>query len=178
MSEVYNVPRVAEIARELGMTQGFFLDLSRPTESGYVWNFWKRECRERALRPVRALKPFMLIGSPECRIWCPLQHLGANTPVFYGVLERSRLQAQLIRHSKTNRLVENPWRAHRGHTHPNKNANSLIGRVPREVLQVGPLGPLWLFVAVPCTCWSKTNIWPSWPALGPGPVQRNDLVVR
>ena len=117
------------------------------------------------------LQGFCTIGPKTLVIYKGFSTMGANTLVFYRVLERSRLQAQLIRHSKTNRLVGNPWRAHRGHTHPNKNANSLIGRVPREVLQVGPLGPLWLFVAVPCTCWSKTNIWPSWPALGPGLVQ-------
>ena len=49
LSEVYSVPRVAQMASELGMTQGFSLDFSRPTESGYVWNVWKRACRERAL---------------------------------------------------------------------------------------------------------------------------------
>ena len=45
LSEVYSVPRVAEVAAELGLKHGFSLDLSRPTPSGYVWNFWRRECR-------------------------------------------------------------------------------------------------------------------------------------
>ena len=91
LSEVYSVPRVSEVAAELGMLQGFSLDLSAPTPSGYVWNFWKRECRERALHLVRTLRPYVLIGSPECRIWCLLQNLAASkSPEAKAKLEKER----------------------------------------------------------------------------------------
>ena len=38
LSELYSVPRVAPIAAQLGMEQGFSLDLTTPTATGYVWD--------------------------------------------------------------------------------------------------------------------------------------------
>ena len=80
MSEIYSVPRVAAKAGELGLRQGFSLDLSCPTPSGHRWNFLRRGCRRRALELGRELKPYMLILSPECRLRSMLQHCSANTP--------------------------------------------------------------------------------------------------
>ena len=69
LGDVYSVPRVARMAAAMGMVQGFSLDLTQPL-AGYTGDLGKRECRERALASVRRLRPYMLIGSPECRT-CP-----------------------------------------------------------------------------------------------------------
>ena len=95
MSEIYSPPRVAEMARKLGMAQGFSLDLTCPTAGGYRWDFWRRDCRRRALELVRAMKPYMLMLSPECRIWSQLQNCCATTVETQERLARWRRKAEI-----------------------------------------------------------------------------------
>ena len=56
ISEVYSPPRIAKLASELGMQGGFSLDLTNPDELGYVWDFSKQECRQRARRKQKEEK--------------------------------------------------------------------------------------------------------------------------
>ena len=59
VSEVYSPPRVVQMATELGMGDGFSLDLTAPDPDGFVWDFRKRECRVKALRLMRGRRPFL-----------------------------------------------------------------------------------------------------------------------
>ena len=96
LAEVYSPPRVTEVAKELGMRQGFALDLTVPTPSGYVWDFAKRNCRRRALESIRSVKPFMVIGSPECTAYSRLQELfNMNTQEKRDDILRRRKEAEV-----------------------------------------------------------------------------------
>ena len=79
VSEIYSPPRIAEMAKRMGMVQGFSLDLIVPTPSGYTWDFSKRKCGENAKRWIRELKPYIVIGSPECKGCSTIQFINART---------------------------------------------------------------------------------------------------
>ena len=71
VSEMYSPPRVtAEIQRmrHRHIVPGFALDLTvNDPEDGTPWEFSRPEKRDKARRMVRGQKPYVLIGSPECR---------------------------------------------------------------------------------------------------------------
>ena len=78
ISEVYSPPRVTKMARQMGMSGGWALDLTTADESGEVWDFTKESCREKARKLVKMSKPTLLIGSPECRCFSQIQTLNRN----------------------------------------------------------------------------------------------------
>ena len=80
LAEVYSPPRIASEANRMGMKGGFSLDFTTPEPDGYVWDFERHECRKRALNLVRTVKPFMLVGSPECTPFSQIQNLNMRTP--------------------------------------------------------------------------------------------------
>ena len=86
LSEVYSPPRIVAEAKRMGMRGGFSLDFTVPGPDGYVWDFDKAECRSRALKLVRKVKPYMLIGSPECTPFSTLQNLNMRTHPLIRVL--------------------------------------------------------------------------------------------
>ena len=81
VSEVFSPPRVAQEAsvRQYGgrsLKPGWSLDLTREDPlTGEAWDLGKHEVRERVRKLVRDTKPFMLIGSPPCTLFCALQNL-------------------------------------------------------------------------------------------------------
>ena len=82
VAEVYSQPRInAEAAvrsyKAAALKPGWSLDLTRddPT-TGTPWDLSKPEVRERVRKMVRETKPFVVIGSPPCTMFCPLQSLG------------------------------------------------------------------------------------------------------
>ena len=79
LAEVYSPPRIASEASRMGMKSGFSLDFTTPEPDGYVWDFEKHECRKRALKLVRTVKPYMLVGSPECTPFSQIQNLNMRT---------------------------------------------------------------------------------------------------
>ena len=80
LAEVYSPPRIAATARRMGMRGGLSLDFTTPEPCGYVWDFNKVKCRNRAMKSVKTIKPYMLIGSPECIPFSQIQNLNMRTP--------------------------------------------------------------------------------------------------
>ena len=76
VAEIYSPPRVAKMAKRLGMKAGWSLDLtSRDELDNEPWDFNKPEKRARAREVLLRDKPFMLIASPMCTAFCRLQEL-------------------------------------------------------------------------------------------------------
>ena len=49
------------MARELGMKGGVSLDLTVPASDGYVWDFSRKHCRDRAMAIINEKKPLFLM---------------------------------------------------------------------------------------------------------------------
>ena len=52
VSEIYSPPRVVKMAKTLGMKGGVSLDLTVPANDGYIWDFSRKHCRDRATQIV------------------------------------------------------------------------------------------------------------------------------
>ena len=61
--EVYSPPRVAAMARRMGMRQGWSLDLTTCDKDGRAWGFKIVEMWNGTIRPVAQDKPIIPIGS-------------------------------------------------------------------------------------------------------------------
>ena len=66
VSEFYSPPRVVKMARKLGMKGGVSLDLTVPASDGFIWDFSRKYCRDRAMEIINDEKPLFLMLSPEC----------------------------------------------------------------------------------------------------------------
>ena len=84
ISEIFSQPRVAQEAAVrryggLDLKPGWSLDLTREDPmTGEPWDLGKHAVRERVRKLVRDTKPFMVIGSPPCTMFCSLQNLNKN----------------------------------------------------------------------------------------------------
>ena len=74
VAEIYSPARVTTAAKLIGLRAGLAMDLTNG------WDFTRRSHREAAERYVREVKPWLLIGSPECRMFSTLQNLNKNSP--------------------------------------------------------------------------------------------------
>ena len=99
VSEMYSPPRVtAEIQRQRHrhLVPGFALDLTvKDPEDGMPWDFSRPEKRDKARRMVREQKPYVLIGSPECRAFSTWQALNAAKSMDPDKLKREKTKATL-----------------------------------------------------------------------------------
>ncbi len=67
VAEVYSPPRITKVAREMGMSAAWALDLTEvDPEDGLPWDLSKPEKRRKAMSLVDTDKPLMLIGCPMC----------------------------------------------------------------------------------------------------------------
>ena len=66
VAEVYSPARVARMARKMGLSQGWSLDLTTEDTDGRAWDFNHMEMRNRAIRKLLQDKPRLLVGSPMC----------------------------------------------------------------------------------------------------------------
>ena len=66
VAEVYSPPRVAAMARKMGLRAGWSLDLTTCDTDGKAWGFNSKEMRNRAARKLLRDKPMVLVGSPMC----------------------------------------------------------------------------------------------------------------
>ena len=66
VSGLYSPPRVGKMAKTLGMRGGVSLDLTVPASDGYVWDFSRKHCRDKAKEIVNDQRPLFLMLSPEC----------------------------------------------------------------------------------------------------------------
>ena len=62
-------------AASLGLRPGFALYLAVKNNSEEIWDFSKAQHRADARTLVMTQRPWLLIGSPACRPWSPLQNL-------------------------------------------------------------------------------------------------------
>ena len=95
LSEIYSPPRIASTANRMGMRGGFSLDFTTPEADGYVWDFNKVECRNKAMKLVKRTKPYMLVGSPECTPFSTIQNLNMRTPAGYDKVMAERAQGEV-----------------------------------------------------------------------------------
>ena len=80
LAEIYSPPRVVKEATGMGMKGGFSLNFSAPDPDGYIWDFSKHECGQKAFALIRKSRPYMIIGSPECTLFSTIQNLNMRTP--------------------------------------------------------------------------------------------------
>ena len=80
VSELYSPPRVVKMARELGMKGGVSLDPSFPAHDGYVWDFSRKQCRDRALQIVNEKRSLFFMMSAECTPYSNIPNLNMRTP--------------------------------------------------------------------------------------------------
>ena len=66
VAEVYSPPRVAKMAKQMGLRAGWSLDLTTRDENGRPWDFNDKAMRNAAVRELLNDKPRLLIGSPMC----------------------------------------------------------------------------------------------------------------
>ncbi len=99
VSEIYSPPRVTEELRQRPrrwLLPGFALDITvADPDDGEPWDFTRPEKREKARRLRRAQRPYMLIGSPECKAFCTWQRLNESRSPDVERMKRLRVQAQL-----------------------------------------------------------------------------------
>ena len=67
LAEIYSPPRFAKEANNVGMRGGFSLDFTAPDPDSYIWDLSQHECRQKAFKKVRECRPYMIVGSPECK---------------------------------------------------------------------------------------------------------------
>ena len=74
VSEVYPPPRVTVMARKMGLSGGWALDLTTGGDQGEPLDFGRREHRRKVKELARKSKPLLLVGSPERRWFSALQN--------------------------------------------------------------------------------------------------------
>ena len=63
ITEIYSPERVNKLAARMGLTPGHSLDLTNG------WDFTRASHRKAAIWYVTKVKPWLLIGSPGCRMF-------------------------------------------------------------------------------------------------------------
>ena len=91
VSEVYSVPRVAEVAKRMGLNAGWALDICSNDEEGNPWDFTKPEMRNKVARKVIEEEPLVLIGSPPYTDWSSLMNFNWSKLDPATVEERKRI---------------------------------------------------------------------------------------
>ena len=88
VSEFYSPPRVVKMAKQLGMKGGVSLDLTVPASDGYVWDFSRKHCRDRATAIINEKNPLCLMLSPKCTPYSNIQNLNMRA------LQRARRKSR------------------------------------------------------------------------------------
>ena len=79
VAEIYNPKRVTSQANRFGLRPGFAIDLTLcKNEQGEHWDLSKKEDQKMLRELQRKEKPALLIGSPPCGPFSPLQNLSKN----------------------------------------------------------------------------------------------------
>ena len=78
----------------MGMKGGFSLDFSAPGPDGYIWDFSRHECRQKAFALIRESRPYMIIGFPECTPFSTIQNLNMRTPEGKEKVEKARAMGE------------------------------------------------------------------------------------
>ena len=78
------------MARKLGMRGGVSLDLIVPASDGFIGNFSRKHCRDKALEIIHDQKPLFFMLSPECTRYSNIQNLNMRTPAGNAKVEAAR----------------------------------------------------------------------------------------
>ena len=89
IAEAYSIPRMTDMAKKLGYTEGFALDLRNADEDGEVWDLSNAHIQQKALELQARMAPHMLIVSPPCTWFSILQEWDV------GKMEVNRVSEQL-----------------------------------------------------------------------------------
>lgn len=69
VAEIYSMPRIAQVAEEMGMQKGSSMDIRNG------WDFSRADHRHECRRRLKAEEPDLVIGSPMCTMFSVLQNL-------------------------------------------------------------------------------------------------------
>ena len=72
------------------MEGGVSLDLTVPASDWYIWDFNRKNCRDRAMEIVNDQKSPFLMFSPECTPYSNIQNLNMRTPEGKSKVEAAR----------------------------------------------------------------------------------------
>ena len=72
VTEIFSPPRIAEAAKDLGLLPGASMDI----RTG--WDFSKPADRRRAVEYIKEQKPYVVMGSPPCKLFSILQGLNKH----------------------------------------------------------------------------------------------------
>ena len=75
IAEVYSPARIIEMAKKMGLREGWALDLTTRDRDGKLSDFDCPETRNRAVRRVLSDEPTLLVGSPMCTEFCPWMNI-------------------------------------------------------------------------------------------------------
>ena len=67
--EVFSLPQATEVGKIIGLKPGLAMGLTTG------WGFDLKEHRDAAKKHVQTVKPWLVIGSPECRMFTALRNL-------------------------------------------------------------------------------------------------------
>ena len=120
VAEVYNPPRVVEVAKSMGLRGGWSLDLTTHDEHGHPWDFNKQHMRNKAVRKLLSDKPLVLIGSPMCTAYSTMNRI--NYARMDPIEVEHRLAAARKHLEFCARLYDIQWRSGRYflHGHPDE----------------------------------------------------------
>ncbi len=97
VSEIYSPPRVTDLIRKSKMRHvlpGYALDLTvNDPSDDQPWDFSIEHKRERARQLLREQKPYVLVGSPECKQFCTFQAINAARSSDRGAVDRAKTAA-------------------------------------------------------------------------------------
>ena len=73
VAEAYSRPRMTDMAKKLGYSEGFALDLRTSAEDGEPWDLSQKHIQQKALELQAKMAPYLLIVSPPCTWFSTLQ---------------------------------------------------------------------------------------------------------
>lgn len=118
VAEIYNPPRVVEMANKMGLRGGWILDLTTNEDDGVPGDFNDSRMRNRAIRKILQDKPLVLIGSSTCTAYNSMNRIN------YSKIPREEMNARLA-HARKHlefciQLYKIQWRNGRYfvHEHP------------------------------------------------------------
>ena len=89
VAEIYSLPRVAALARSMGLRAGWIFDLTTIDADGKHWDCNQMEMRNRAVRRVLTDQPLFLIGSPMCIAFSAMNRIN------YSRMDKAEVEAKM-----------------------------------------------------------------------------------
>ena len=78
VAEAYSPPRMTAMAKKLGYSAGFALDLATTDENGRPWDLSVKKVQEDALKRLDEEAPWLLTVSPPCTMFSLVQELSRH----------------------------------------------------------------------------------------------------